>query len=302
MANGHFTDVDYVLDGTNVGKTHVRLLQHRRLGAHKHEIQELLVNTSLSWDTHKEFEHSDNSDVIPTDSQKNTVYAQAKIIGITTPEQFAIALCEHFLKTYSQVVRAEIYVEQAPWRRMDQSGEQHAHAFIQTQEATRYCVIRQERDELPTVWGGLKNMKIMKTTQSGFAGFVRDEFTSLPDTTDRIFCTDVWTKWRYSVSSGIDFDETWKTCKESILNVFAGSPDTGDYSPSIQRTMYLSVHKMLEMVSQIDEIELEMPNVHYFLADIMKLGMKNDGEVMMPTGYPHGMIRLAVRRPTGDKV
>ena len=65
---------------------------------------------------------------------------------ITTPEQFAIALCEHFLKTYSQVVRAEIYVEQAPWRRMDQSGEQHAHAFIQTQEATRYCVIRQERD------------------------------------------------------------------------------------------------------------------------------------------------------------
>lgn len=79
---------------------------------------------------------------------------------ITTPEQFAMDLCQHYLKMYSQVVRAEIYIEQAPWRRMDQSGEQHAHAFIQTQEATRYCVVRQERH-------GKKNSIIEHLTHDG---------------------------------------------------------------------------------------------------------------------------------------
>ncbi|XP_033642931.1 uricase-like [Asterias rubens] len=293
--------MEFVSEGTYYGKNCVRLLQHRRLGD-SHEIKELSVNSHLSLSTHKGFIYGDNSDIIATDSQKNTIFALAKMKGITTPEQFAMDLCQHYLKMYSQVVRAEIYIEQAPWRRMDQSGEQHAHAFIQTQEATRYCVVRQERHGLPTVWAGLKGMTILKTTKSGFAGFVRDKFTSLPESWDRIFSTIVSGKWCYKDISGINFDQAWETCKNTILDVFAGPPRTGVFSPSVQQTLYLSAQKMMAKINQIDQVELEMPNVHYFLADLKKIGMENNDEIMMPTVDPHGIIRAALRRVPNSRL
>lgn len=36
----------------------------------------------------------------------------------------------------------------------------------------------------------------MNCLQSGFEGFVRDKYTILPDTTERILATEVTTKWR----------------------------------------------------------------------------------------------------------
>ena len=61
----------------------------------------------------------------------------------------------------------------------------------------------------PTVTGGLKNMKVLKTTQSGFVGFVRDQFTSLPETKDRVFSTIVACNWKFSSTQGVDYDHVW---------------------------------------------------------------------------------------------
>ena len=55
-------------------------------------------------------------------------------------------LSHHFLSTYSQVIETEVSVEGAPWHRMDHSGKEHVHAFIQRQEAKRFCVVRQEKN------------------------------------------------------------------------------------------------------------------------------------------------------------
>ncbi len=81
-------------------------------------------------------------------------------------------------------------------------------------------------------------MKIMKTTQSGFegglhtythththiihvythththtqthTGFVRDQFTTLPETKDRVFCTKVYCKYKLNRDVyGVDFNSVW---------------------------------------------------------------------------------------------
>ncbi len=145
-------------------------------------------------------------------------------------------------------------------------------------------------------------MTILKTTKSGFAGFVRDKFTSLPDSWDRMFSTIVSGKWCYSDLRGINFDQAWETCKNTILDVFAGPPRTGVFSPSVQKTLYLSAQKMMAKVAQIDQVEIEMPNVHYFVADLKKIGMENDGQIMMPTDNPHGIIRAALRRVPNSRL
>ncbi|XP_022094664.1 uricase-like isoform X2 [Acanthaster planci] len=289
--------MDLVSDGTYYGKHRVRILQHFRHG-NTHNIKEVAVNTHLSLARQRDYLHGDNSDVIATDSQKNTVYALAKTKGIRTPEQFAMDLSRHFLTTYEQVVRTEISVEEAPWHRMDHSGKEHVHAFIHRQEAKRFCIVQQEKNGLPKVSSGLSDMKVLKTTKSGFVGFVRDRFTSLPETTDRILCTSVRGKWSYSSVAGIDFDKTWEICKNTILDIFAGPPETGMYSPSVQQTLYQAAQQIMAKVPQVDKVELEMPNIHYLFADLKKIGMENSGDILVPTDEPRGYIRAAVCRTT----
>jgi urate oxidase len=62
---------------------------------------------------------------------------------------------------------------------------------------------------LPDITSGIKGLRVIKTTQSGFEHFIHDEFATLPDLTDRIFSTIVYAKWHYASTNGVDFDKAW---------------------------------------------------------------------------------------------
>lgn len=92
----------------------------------------------------------DNSDIIATDSQKNTVYLLAKKYGIKSPEDFAITLTKHFLSKYRHVKEAHVHVQEYPWDRIryqnaDNKTGQHNHAFVFTPVAIRYCDVIHQR-------------------------------------------------------------------------------------------------------------------------------------------------------------
>ena len=80
----------------------------------------------------------DNSDIVATDSQKNTVYLLAKKHGVGNPEQFAILVAKHFLQTYDWVIKAEVIVEDLKWSRV---RETHVHAFIAVPTYTRWAKV-----------------------------------------------------------------------------------------------------------------------------------------------------------------
>lgn len=61
----------------------------------------------------------------------------------------------------------------------------------------------------PVIHSGIKDLKVLKTTQSGFEGFIKDQFTTLPEVKDRCFATQVYCKWRYHRCSDMDFDAIW---------------------------------------------------------------------------------------------
>ncbi|XP_002740301.1 uricase-like [Saccoglossus kowalevskii] len=292
---------EFIEEKTMYGKNGVRVLQHRREGK-VHHIKEVEVNTELSLSSKKDYIDGDNNDVVPTDTQKNTVYALVREKGIRTIEQFGMDLCKHFLETHSQVHTVNVYIEEAPWRRLDHTGREHVHAFILNPEAIRFCQVTQRRYGKPCVSAGLKGMKVLKTTKSGFVGFARDKYTTLPEVTDRFFCTTVYSKWTYDELLGLDFDRAVETVKAIILDNFAGPPDTGVYSPSVQNTMYLAQKQSFQKVPQISEIEIVMPNSHYFTIDLSKFGMENKDEVMLPAEKPAGNIKLSMKRHPKSKL
>lgn len=92
----------------------------------------------------------DNSEIVATDSQKNTVYLLAKKHGVTSPEEFGILLCNHFLQKYRHIKAASVYIEEYPWERMGFGKgpykKLHNHAFVFSPVTLRYCSVTRERN------------------------------------------------------------------------------------------------------------------------------------------------------------
>lgn len=110
----------------------------------------MIQNTCMSY-------LGDNSDIIATDSQKNTVYLLAKKFGVKSPEDFALTLTRHFLSKYRHVKEAHVHVKEYPWDRIrytnaENKADQHNHAFLFTPVATRYCDVIQQRGKYTAHW------------------------------------------------------------------------------------------------------------------------------------------------------
>ncbi|XP_031632131.1 uricase [Contarinia nasturtii] len=291
------TKFEFEISDTGYGKDHVKILHVRRDG-NVHHIKEFEVNTHLKLYSKKDYLNGDNSDIIATDSQKNTVYLLAKKFGVKSPEDFALTLTRHFLSKYRHVKEAHVHIEEHPWDRIrytnaENKPKEHNHGFLFTPVATRYCDVIHQRDVRPTIISGLKNLRVLKTTRSSFVDFVDDEFRSLPDMEDRLFSTNVSCCWEYLEINDVNFDQIWTTVKEIILKNFAGDPIEGVNSPSVQNTIYLSQRDILAAIRQIGVVNIEMPNIHYYPFDMSKFPKVIQGEnkeVYHPVDKPNGNI------------
>ncbi|SPP79648.1 uricase [Drosophila guanche] len=320
--DGQETPFQYEITDHGYGKDAVKVLHVSRKGP-VHTIQEFEVGTHLKLYSKKDYYQGNNSDIVATDSQKNTVYLLAKKYGIESPEKFALLLGQHFLKKYSHVEEAHIHVETYPWQRVCQEETKasttsvvgqgscnnfssidnrslHNHAFIFTPTALHYCdVVIRRQDPKQTVITGIKGLRVLKTTQSSFVNFVNDEFRSLPDQYDRIFSTVVDCSWEYSDTDTVNFSRAWQQVKNIILRNFAGDPQVGVSSPSVQHTLYLSEKQVLDVIPQVSVISMTMPNKHYFNFDtkpFQQIVPGDNNEVFIPVDKPHGTIYAQLAR------
>lgn len=146
----------------------------------------------------------------------------------------------------------------------------------------------------PTVTSGIKQLHVLKTTQSSFVNFVNDEYRTLPDQADRIFSTIVDCNWEYRKVPDIDYDKSFDLVKHCILRNFAGDLDHGTPSPSVQNTLYMAEKEALENVPSINSIEMTMPNKHYINFDFSQLKGVEEGDVndtvFLPLVKPSGVI------------
>ncbi|XP_067057505.1 uricase-like isoform X2 [Acropora muricata] len=257
---------------TGYGKAGVRLLKIKRNGKY-HSIKQIEVSTELKLNNYSDYLYGDNASVVPTDTQKNTVYALAKEHQLNTIEEFALHVSNYFLTTHMQVEQVSVEIEETPWRRIKQKGIEHAHAFIFSPEVIRFCSVTHAR-----------------------GGFCKDKYTILPESTDRSFCTNVYCRYYFDGTKGVDFDSCWNFAKNTILDEFAGPPQTGVYSPSVQNTLYKAEERILNNIPQIGYIEMAMPNIHYFTVNMAPFGMTNKDEILMPADKPAGLIKAALSR------
>lgn len=270
------------------GKAHVRVLKVTRRGA-QHSLKELDVEVGLSGDFAASYTRADNRLVVATDSMKNTVNLFAKKHLGAENEEFGVMLGEHFLQTYPQVQRVEIGLSERCWSRIHVSGKPHAHAFTEKSPAKPFARIVCTKKET-LVESGIEDLLILKTTGSGFENFLRDEFTTLPETSDRIFATKLKATWTYAKRP-----KSYPATNEKILAAMLATFAT-NYSPSVQVTLFQMGAAALKVAPAIAKIHLAMPNKHCLLINLAPFGLENKNELFVPTDEPHGQIEGTVAR------
>ena len=271
------------------GKSRVRLMKLVH-GPEGNDLREWTVQVLLTGDFDSAHYEGDNSKILPTDTMKNTVYYVAKKSSAVSMEDYAKDLIDFLLRRNKQVSSATVWVESTMWKRLVVDGKPHPTSFMRgTGEAQTTTVSREQGKEFK-VQSGLKNLVVMKTSDSGFEGYIKDELTTLKETSDRLFCTAVTAQWTY-ISAALDFEAKRRAIREAMLKMFANHK-----SKSVQETLFEMGKSALEQVSEAESIRLEMPNKHCLLIDLARFGEENQNEIFVPTDEPAGQIEATVRR------
>ena len=279
----------FVLGQNNYGKSEVRIVKVKR-DTERHELWDLDVAVALEGDFEAAHVEGDNSRLLATDTMRNTVYALAKDHLTGSIEKFGLRLVDHFLEAGPTVEGVRIEITQFPWSRIEVNGRGHEHSFVRGSGERKTKVTGDEGGNR-RVEAGLDNLLVMKTTNSGWEGFLRDKFTTLPETNDRILATSVTANWSYRNDVNLDFDRLWSGVRDQILATF-----TDHYSPSVQNTLYRIGKAVLEAFSEVEKIQLSFPNKHHLLYDLSRFGMENEGEIFWVTNEPYGLIEGTVER------
>jgi len=283
---------DIILGKNQYGKAENRVVRIYR-DTPRHEIHDVNVSTCLRGDFNAAHLVGDQSEVLPTDTQKQTAYAYAKEKGLTSIEEYGLALARHFVHDVEPVQGARVELDEYAWERAVVDGAEHDYTFIRKGQEVRTAAITVSADEDGAgewVVGGLKDLLILKSTGSEFAGFLNDPYTILEPTHDRVMATSLVAQWRFTTTE-VDWDAVYTGVKTQLVKQFAVVQ-----SLALQQTLYHMGKAVLEQFPQLAEVRLSAPNKHHFVYDLSPFGLENPGEVFHADDRPYGLIQATVTR------
>ena len=296
-----------VLGANQYGKAETRVVRIYR-DTDRHEIRDLNVSTTLRGDFADAHVRGQQAQVLPTDSQKNTCFAYAKEKGVGEIEEYALELARHFASDIESVATARVEVDEYRWERVSVAGSEHPHTFVRAGQDIRTTAgTVAGQGSAQQAWGvsGLKDLVVLKSTGSEFAGFLKDRYTTLAETSDRVLATSLTARWRYQAAaaagtaatartagvSGADWGEAHAQIRQILLERFAQV-----HSLALQQTLWAMGQAVLEVRDDVAEIRLSAPNKHHFLADLSPFGLQNPGEVFYAADRPYGLLQCAAER------
>jgi urate oxidase len=271
------------------GKQRVRALVVRRHSGGQHDVHEIDASVMLEGDFADTYLTGDNGKVVPTDTIKNTVQLLAHQHLGPVIEEFAVVLANHFLKRYQAVSGVTVEISSQSWSRLPARDGPHPHAFAAGGNGQPFCRVRKDRETM-TIASGVAGMLLLKSTNSAFVGYPHCEYTTLPETDDRILATQLEATWTFRPGESA-FPTANRTVLDALTQTFAE-----EFSPSVQNTLYLMGSAALDAEPAISDIRLAMPNKHYLPVNLSPFGVENNNVLFLPTDEPFGQIEACLTR------
>jgi urate oxidase len=270
------------------GKGRVRVMRIHRDGD-RHEVSQLNVKAMFEGDFSRTYTDADNSTSVSTDTIKNVVNVVARENTGLCTEEFCQALAKKYLDSYPQVTSVAITAHETKWSRLSFGDKPHPHSFILDSNGKPTVELTATR-EASTLVSGIDGFTFMKSTQSGWENYVKDRYTTLKETNDRMCATSMVASWKWSAKPK-DYSATNKKILATVLAVFGTT-----YSASVQDSLYRMGEAALAAVPEISEISMACPNMHFIPMNLSAFGLDNNNDVFLPTDEPHGQIECTVGR------
>ncbi|MGY3616775.1 factor-independent urate hydroxylase [Bradyrhizobium sp. USDA 10063] len=271
------------------GKGRVRVMRIHRDGD-RHEVSQLNIKAMLEGDFARTYTNADNSDTVSTDTIKNVVNVVARENTALSAEDFCQVLAQKYFDTYPQVSSVSITSHETRWNRLSFGGKPHPHSFVLDGNGKPTVELVASRGGPMALASGVDGFAFMKSTQSGWENYVKDPYTTLAETHDRICATSMVASWKWS-GTPASYPATNAKILDTLLEVFSTT-----YSWSVQDSLYRMGEAALAAVPEISEISMACPNMHFILMNLSAFGLDNNNQVFLPTDEPHGQIECTVGR------
>ncbi|MGF9712310.1 urate oxidase [Paenibacillus sp. JMULE4] len=230
----------------------------------------LNVNIAVQGDAFlPSFTEGDNSLVVATDSMKNLILRHAADYDGCTVEGFLLHISRIFLSKYPQMTTIRIRADRIPFETLPVPGPQgdliesglvyrrshndHSSAALTVERSGEGIVVTGHQC-------GVSDLQLIKVKGSSFAGFVRDEYTTLPESHDRPLFIWLNIVWKYGkVEDVISPGEESYVASEQIRDI-AHTVFHEQNSPSIQHLIYHIGLRILSRFPQLSEVRFESNN------------------------------------------
>jgi urate oxidase len=208
----------------------------------------LLLYGDTFWKTYAE---GDNSGLIATDSMKNFIQRETMNFAGDALEEYCKFLGDMFLAKYAQAEGLQISASEIRYVPLDGNV-----AYVPSGPDAATARLEIDRTGIVEAASGVRGFKLLRLGGSAFRGFVRDEYTTLPDLHNRPLHMWLDLEWSYA-NSGDAFSGGAVTAqvRQIVRNVF-----TSFESGSIQQVIYQMGTTMLAEVPAIAEMRLEANN------------------------------------------
>ena len=209
----------------------------------------MLLYGEAFWPT---YSTGDNSGLIATDSMKNFIQRETMNFDGFDLESYCRFLATTFLAKYPQVEGIQVSAEEVPY-----AGLPGGPAFTPAgpERARARVEIGAPGTIIETV-SGLHGFKLLRLGGSAFHGFVRDEYTTLPDLMNRPLHMWLDMEWRHSdPAAGFDGGHAARRARQIVRETFASFE-----SGSIQQLIYRVGTAMLADIASLGEVHLEANN------------------------------------------
>ncbi len=270
------------------GKGRVRIMRIHRDGERR-EVSQLNIKVMVEGEFARTYTHADNTKTVSTDTIKNVVNIVARENTGLCTEDFCQVLARKYLGLYPQVTSVAVTAHETKWSRLNFGGKPHPHSFILDSNGRPTVEVTATR-EGSALASGIDGFTFMKSTQSGWEDYVKDPYTTLKETDDRICATSMVASWKWSAKPQ-NYPATNAKILATLLEVFGTT-----YSASVQDSLYRMGEAALDAVPEISEISMACPNMHFIPINLSAFGLDNSNDVFLPTDEPHGQIECTVGR------
>ncbi len=270
------------------GKGRVRVMRIHRDGE-RHEVSQLNVKAMMEGEFARTYTDADNSGSVSTDTIKNIVNIVARENTGLSTEEFCQVLAKKYLDSYPQLGSVAITAHETKWNRLSFGGKPHPHSFVLDGNGKPTVEVTATREQ-STLTSGIDGFTFMKSTQSGWAGYLKDSYTTIPETNDRMCATSMVASWKWSAKPA-SYPASNAKILATLLEVFGTT-----YSASVQDSLYRMGEAALAAAPEISEISMACPNMHFILMNLSAFGLDNSNDVFLPTDEPHGQIECTVGR------